>query len=206
MLAALRPLDGRRAGRAAACRKGLAACGLGLLLGSIGAAPATGEFRMVWDVDYLYDGIPLVIVGLGLFAVPGDRRPAAQRTARSPRATGLGPAGCQGVRDMVDHFLARSAVPALGCMIGAIPGLGGVGRRLDRLRPRRADRRRTTRSSARATSAASSRPNRPTTPAGRGADADAAVRHPGLRLDGGLPRRHGAARHPARPDHGRRPT
>ena len=25
---------------------------------------------MVMGIDYLYDGIPLVIVGLGLFAVP----------------------------------------------------------------------------------------------------------------------------------------
>ena len=50
--------------------KGLSACGIGLVIGSIGGAPATGEFRMVMGIDYLYDGIPLVIVGLGLFAVP----------------------------------------------------------------------------------------------------------------------------------------
>ena len=50
--------------------KGLAACGVGLLLGSVGGAPATGEYRMVFDIDYLTDGVPLVVVGLGIFAVP----------------------------------------------------------------------------------------------------------------------------------------
>ena len=50
--------------------KGLSACGLGLIFGSIGSAPATGEFRMTFGIDYLYDGLPLVIVGMGLFAFP----------------------------------------------------------------------------------------------------------------------------------------
>ncbi len=50
--------------------KGLAACGLGLIVGSIGSAPATGEFRMTFGIDYLYDGLPLVVVGIGLFAFP----------------------------------------------------------------------------------------------------------------------------------------
>ena len=45
-------------------------CGVGLLIGSIGAAPATGEFRMTFDSGYLSDGIPVVIVGLGMFALP----------------------------------------------------------------------------------------------------------------------------------------
>src|SRR5690606_7196392 len=50
--------------------KGLAACGLGLILGSVGAAPATGEYRLDFDTTYLSDGVPLVIVGLAMFAVP----------------------------------------------------------------------------------------------------------------------------------------
>ena len=40
---------------------------MGLLIGSIGGAPATGEFRMTFGLGYLYDGIPLVVIGLGLF-------------------------------------------------------------------------------------------------------------------------------------------
>ena len=37
--------------------KGLMACGLGLLLGSVGSAPATGEERMTLGMFYLYDGL-----------------------------------------------------------------------------------------------------------------------------------------------------
>ncbi len=37
--------------------KGLAACGLGLLVGATGMAPATGEFRLNYGLDYLYDGL-----------------------------------------------------------------------------------------------------------------------------------------------------
>lgn len=46
--------------------KGLSACGMGVLLGSVGSAPATGEYRMTFDNFYLMDGIPLVVVGLGI--------------------------------------------------------------------------------------------------------------------------------------------
>lgn len=50
--------------------KGFIAAAIGLLLGSIGSAPATGEFRMTFGSFYLYDGIKLVILGLGVYAVP----------------------------------------------------------------------------------------------------------------------------------------
>ena len=50
--------------------KGLATCGVGLLIGSMGAAPATGEMRMTFDTLYLSDGVPLVIIGLAMFATP----------------------------------------------------------------------------------------------------------------------------------------
>lgn len=104
--------------------KGLAACGLGLVLGSVGAAPATGEFRMVFDVDYLYDGIPLVIVGLGLFAIP--EIVDLLRQDRSIAGGGsLGAGWLIGVRDWVKNWFLSTRCAGLGCVIGAIPGLGG---------------------------------------------------------------------------------
>ena len=50
--------------------KGLAACALGLILGTIGTAPAAGGERMSFDSLYLISGLELVIVGLGIFALP----------------------------------------------------------------------------------------------------------------------------------------
>src|SRR6056300_670301 len=51
--------------------KGFVAAGLGMLVASIGEGPFNGELRMAsYDFPYLTDGLKLVIVGLGIFAVP----------------------------------------------------------------------------------------------------------------------------------------
>ena len=105
--------------------KGLAACGLGLIVGSIGGAPATGEFRMTFGIDYLYDGLPLVIVGIGLFAFPEitellrRNRPIAAR--RMPAADWF-----EGIRDVFRNWFLCLRCAGLGTLIGAVPGLGGT--------------------------------------------------------------------------------
>src|SRR5690606_1629141 len=72
--------------------KGVAACAAGLALGAVGAAPATGEYRMEFGTLYLMNGLPLVIVGLALFAIPeiGDllRRNSAIAQEGSPIGAG----------------------------------------------------------------------------------------------------------------------
>ncbi len=105
--------------------KGLAACGLGLIVGSIGGAPATGEFRMTFGVDYLYDGLPLVIMGIGLFAFPEItellRRNRAIASSRMLAADWF-----EGIRDVFRHWFLCLRCAGLGTLIGAIPGLGGT--------------------------------------------------------------------------------
>ncbi|MEO1017745.1 MAG: tripartite tricarboxylate transporter permease [Pseudomonadota bacterium] len=49
--------------------KGFGAACLGLLLGTIGPAPAAADFRFTFDQVYLLDGLSLVIVALGLFGI-----------------------------------------------------------------------------------------------------------------------------------------
>jgi putative tricarboxylic transport membrane protein len=105
--------------------KGVAACALGLIIGSIGGAPATGEFRMVYGVDYLYDGIPLVIVGLGLFAVP-EIVDLLRRDRAISESTTLGAGWFQGIRDVAQNWWLTLRCAGIGSMIGAIPGLGGT--------------------------------------------------------------------------------
>ena len=104
--------------------KGLAACGLGLIVGSIGDAPATGEFRMTFGVDYLYDGLPLVIMGIGLFAFP-----EITELLRRNRAISVKDARrdwLEGIRDVFRHWFLCLRCAGLGTLIGAIPGLGGT--------------------------------------------------------------------------------
>ncbi len=105
--------------------KGIAACGLGLVIGSIGGAPATGEFRMVFGVDYLYDGIPLVVVGLGLFAVP-EIVDLLRRDQAIAGTRGLGAGWFQGIRDVAANWWLTLRCSGIGALIGAIPGLGGT--------------------------------------------------------------------------------
>ena len=104
--------------------KGLSACGIGLLFGSIGGAPATGEYRMSFDNSYLMDGIPLVVVGLGIFAIPEiidllrQNRPIAE-------ASKLGNGWVEGVTDLVRNKWLAIRCAIIGCIVGALPGLGG---------------------------------------------------------------------------------
>lgn len=110
------------AGRSLA--KGLAACALGLLIGAIGGAPATGEFRMIMGQVYLFDGIPLVIVGLGFFAIP-EIADLLRRNSAISKGFALGSGWFQGMRDWWANIWLSIRCSGLGCMIGAIPGLGG---------------------------------------------------------------------------------
>ncbi|NIO09007.1 MAG: hypothetical protein GTO40_13720, partial [Deltaproteobacteria bacterium] len=50
--------------------KGLIAGGLGLAIGMVGMDPQTGVLRWVFGQLYLWDGLPLVPVALGIFAIP----------------------------------------------------------------------------------------------------------------------------------------
>ena len=105
--------------------KGVVACGVGLMLGALGNAPATGEWRMAFGSAYLYDGMKLVVVGLAIFAVPEivDLLARARPIAEVP--TPLGRGWLRGLRDawVCRWLIARCS--AIGCVIGALPGLGG---------------------------------------------------------------------------------
>ena len=104
--------------------RGLAACGLGIVVGAIGTAPATGETRIDLGFDYLMDGVPLVIVGLGLFAIP-ELADLMRRPTSIASGSTLGAGWLQGVKDTFKHWFLVLRSSALGTFIGFIPGLGG---------------------------------------------------------------------------------
>ena len=104
--------------------KGLATCCVGLLLGSLGTAPATGEFRLAFESVYLSDGIPIVIVGLGMFAMP-EIIDVLRRSTRISQTAELGHGWIQGFKDVIRHRWIVLRCSILGCIIGALPGLGG---------------------------------------------------------------------------------
>ncbi|MEZ9524354.1 tripartite tricarboxylate transporter permease [Enterovibrio norvegicus] len=104
--------------------KGLSACGLGVLLGSVGSAPATGENRMVFDNFYLMDGLPLVVVGLGIFALP-EIIDLLRQNKPIANASKLGSGWMEGIKDFLANKWLAVRCSVIGCIIGALPGLGG---------------------------------------------------------------------------------
>ncbi|BCJ89616.1 membrane protein [Terrihabitans soli] len=105
--------------------KGLATCALGLLVGTIGTAPATGSQRLTFDISYMIDGVPLVIVGLSLFALPEIVDLVRRQSKISETGQSLGSGWIQGVKDTFIHWSVVVRCSLLGVVIGALPGIGG---------------------------------------------------------------------------------
>jgi putative tricarboxylic transport membrane protein len=105
--------------------KGLASCSLGLLLGTIGASQATAEYRFTLDTIYLSDGIPLVIVALGAFALPEVVDVMRQQGGAIAQKALVGEGWITGIRDVINNFWLVIRCSLLGSLIGVLPGLGG---------------------------------------------------------------------------------
>lgn len=104
--------------------KGILAAGLGLMIGALGDAPALPEYRYTLGIDYLMDGIPLVVVGLGLFAFPEIFDLLIKGEAISASTT-LGRGWIDGVKDALHHKLIILRCSVIGVIVGFLPGLGG---------------------------------------------------------------------------------
>ncbi len=104
--------------------KGLVAAGLGMAVGAIGEAPAQGSSRLDFGSWYLQDGLQLVIVGLGIFAIPEIVSLLRQDRAIAKDAK-LGAGWLDGVRDWWRNIWLSIRCAVIGVIVGVIPGLGG---------------------------------------------------------------------------------
>ncbi len=105
--------------------KGLAAAGLGLMIGTIGEADAGGSLRMAtYDIPYLTDGLKLVIVGLGVFAIP-EIVSLLRQDSSIAKGASLGGGWLDGVKDWFDNIWLSVRCSIIGVVVGIIPGLGG---------------------------------------------------------------------------------
>lgn len=110
-----------------AVAKGLAAGGVGLLLTTIGQDPISGVFRYVYDTDYLWEGLPIASVALGLFAIPELVDLVIGGGTISRKTSGdLGTGRWQGVRDTAKNWLGVLRSSCVGVFVGVIPGMGGT--------------------------------------------------------------------------------
>ncbi|MDC1208983.1 tripartite tricarboxylate transporter permease [Litorivicinus sp.] len=105
--------------------KGLAAAGLGMMLATIGEGPFNGEPRLSsFEYPYFLEGFQLVIVGLGIFAVP-EIVALLRKGSSINETSGLGSGWREGIIDWWQHKWLSIRCSLIGVAVGVIPGLGG---------------------------------------------------------------------------------
>jgi len=106
--------------------RGIVAASFGILVGMIGTDAQTGQLRWTGDVLYLWDGVPMLPVLLGIFALPELCDLAIQRSSLTSKMKFKATAGMlQGVRDVFKNWWLVIRCSALGTVLGAIPGITG---------------------------------------------------------------------------------
>jgi len=107
--------------------KGLISGGFGLLLAFVGFDRITGTFRFIFGTLYLFDGVQLVPLTLGLFAVPEMIRLAMTGGTIAKTEMVMSMRGVlQGVKDVVHHWSLWLRCTLGGFIIGVIPGVGAM--------------------------------------------------------------------------------
>ena len=105
--------------------KGLISGGLGFLLATIGLDPISGIQRYTFDQLFLWDGVGLVPITIGLFAFPEIIDLAIQGSSIAKDDVGKLGGVKQGVIDTFKNFWMVIRCSAIGAYIGVIPGMGG---------------------------------------------------------------------------------
>jgi len=106
--------------------RGLVAGGLGLWLATIGLDPITATQRYTFGHLFLWDGIGLVPVTIGFYAIPELVDLAVQRSSIAQVDVGQVGGVWQGVRDTLRHWLLVLRCSAIGTFVSVIPGLGAA--------------------------------------------------------------------------------
>jgi putative tricarboxylic transport membrane protein len=112
--------------------KGLVAGGLGLTLAMVGLDPIESVPRFTLEPVlgeenslFLWDGVSLIAVTVGLFAIPEIVDLAVQRTSIARDHVGKIGGVMEGVKDTFRHWWLVIRCSALGAYVGILPGMGG---------------------------------------------------------------------------------
>jgi TctA family transporter len=103
--------------------KGLLAGILGVLIATVGLDMKSGIERFSFDVSYLWEGIDLVLVALGIFGIPEVIDLASRKTSIA-KAEEFGKGYLQGILDVFRHWWLLVRTSAVGAWVGFLPGLG----------------------------------------------------------------------------------
>ena len=105
--------------------RGLTAACFGMMLAMIGSDPQTGTLRWTMDSLYLWEGLPLVPLTLGVFALPElcDLLVARTAVVQSGKMENNWRGLWRGSMDCFDHWWLNIRCAWIGSVIGAIPGI-----------------------------------------------------------------------------------
>jgi len=107
--------------------KGLVAGALGLLLSFVGFDPVSGDLRYTLGTLYLWEGVELIPMIVGLFAIGEVMHLATEGGSISKKEIPKTAVGVlKGVRAVFTHWFLMVRCAIIGTIIGIIPGAGGA--------------------------------------------------------------------------------
>jgi TctA family transporter len=107
--------------------KGLAGACIGLLVATAGDDPQTGTLRWTFDSLYLWDGLPVVPLALGLFAIPELADMAITKQSINVKDEDKQDARygqLEGIKDTFRNWFLVLRCATIGSSLGAVPGIG----------------------------------------------------------------------------------
>jgi putative tricarboxylic transport membrane protein len=112
--------------------KGLISAGIGIMLSCIGFQSKTGIERFTFENPYLYDGVQVVVVLMGLLALPvlvelassGQSIDETDDAGTDMSYRGTYKSLLRGARDVVEHWWLWLRCTAIGYIVGVLPAGG----------------------------------------------------------------------------------
>ncbi|MDP2602834.1 MAG: tripartite tricarboxylate transporter permease [Deltaproteobacteria bacterium] len=106
--------------------KGIISGGIGLMLATIGLDPISGIQRYTFGQLFLWDGIGLVPITIGFYAIPETIELAVLGTSISTQKVEKLGGVMEGVKDTFRHWWLVIRCSALGTFTAIIPGMGAA--------------------------------------------------------------------------------
>ncbi len=104
--------------------KGFLSGSFGLLLTTIGIAPMIPQTRYTFDYPWLFDGLHLIAVLIGLFAIAEMLKLSNESGGIAQKGVNMGGSIKDGVYMVLKHPIDTIKFASVGSIIGAIPGAG----------------------------------------------------------------------------------
>jgi len=106
--------------------RGIIALAIGIFIGMIGVDPSTNVDRYTFGWDYLADGVQLIVLVAGLFAVPEMIEGLRKRQSTATQEVDGYKQTIDGVKATWDNRWLALRGGLIGALVGALPGLGGA--------------------------------------------------------------------------------